>query len=56
MEWCINHLKSRGTDPKLFLELLLNNGYKIAKNDFFSKRYYTFEELLTEKKIINIYI
>jgi len=56
MEWYVNHLKSRGTDPKLFLELLLNNGYKIAKNDFFSKRYYTFEELLTEKSMINIYI
>ena len=55
LEFTPRLLKSKGTDPKLFLELFENNGYKISIKDFLSKDYCQIEELM-KKDQINIYI
>ena len=55
IEWTPKQLILKGTDPKLFLEIFENNGYKISTKDFLSKQYCNIEELLNVHKI-NIYI
>lgn len=55
MEWSPDLIMLKGSDPKLFLEMLENNGYKISKEDFLSKQFIPLEQLLKETKI-NIYI
>ena len=55
MEWTPDLMKVKGSDPKLFLEMLENNGYKISIKDFLSKQFSSMEQLLKEKEI-NIYI
>ncbi len=55
LEFTPKQLIIKGTDPKLFLEMFENNGYKISKMDFLSKNYCSSKELITERKI-NIYI
>lgn len=55
MEWTPDLMKEKGSDPKLFLEMLENNGYKISKKDFLSKQFTPLEELLKEKET-NIYL
>lgn len=46
IEFAPYYMKLQGTDPKFFLELFLNNGYKISKYDFLSKKYSSIDELL----------
>ena len=55
IEWTPKQLILKGTDPKLFLQIFENNGYKISTKDFLSKQYCNIEELLNVHKI-NIYI
>ena len=55
LEFTPRLLESKGTNPKLFLELFENNGYKISIKDFLSKDYCQIEELI-KKEQINIYI
>ena len=55
MEWTPDLMKVKVSDPKLFLEMLENNGYKISIKDFLSKQFSSMEQLLKEKEI-NIYI
>ena len=57
MELNIKYLVLKGTDPKLFLEMFTNNGYKISTVDFLSKKYSNIERILKKgKDIINLYI
>ena len=39
------YLEKQGTNPKKFLELFINNGYKISKRGFLNKAYITPEEI-----------
>ena len=55
MEFQPHLLNKRGTDPKSFLNMFENNGYKISKKDFLSQNYVTIDELL-KKSTINIYL
>ena len=55
MEWTPDIMRAKGSDPKLFLEILENNGYKISRKDFLSKQYTPIEELLKERET-NIYL
>ena len=55
MEWTPKALKSKGTDPGLFLKLFINNGYKISKKDFLSGEYCSFDEIINVAAI-NLYI
>ena len=45
-EFTPDYLKMQGTDPKNFLQLFENNGYKISLIDFLSKKYTSINELL----------
>ena len=57
MELNIKYLTLKGTNPKIFLEMFENNGYKISTIDFLSKKYSTIEKILKKvKDIINLYI
>ena len=55
LEWSQNLLQKRGTDPKTFLEILENNGYKFSIKDFLSQQYCSINELIKIKKG-NIYV
>ena len=55
IEWTPGLLRLKGTDPKTFLLIFENNGYRISTKDFLSKKYCALEELLNAHKI-NIYI
>ena len=55
MEFTPIYLRMKGTEPKLFLEMFQNNGYKISINGFFTKQYCSIEQLINEKQK-NIYI
>jgi FkbM family methyltransferase len=47
-------LKEYGTNPKSFLEMFINNGYKINILNFFEKKIYDIKYLL--RRTINLYI
>ena len=50
-------LKEHGTDPRNFLLLFLDNGYKISLDGFFSNNYISIEQLITQyKKQAKIYL
>jgi len=55
MEFNPKRLKKQGTDPKIFLEIFENNGYKISDRNFLNKKYVSINELIN-RKFINIYI
>lgn len=55
IEFNPNYLKMQGTNPRTFLELFVNNGYKLSLVDFLSKKYSTIDELLN-KSSTNLYI
>ena len=54
IEFAPHFMKLQGTDPKLLLEIFENNGYKISKYDFLSKKYSSIDELLKIKST-NLY-
>jgi len=57
MEFSPKGLRSYGTDPKQFLEIFINNGYKINLLNFFETKVYDIEFFLKEiKEIGTIYI
>ena len=45
----------QGTDPKVLLEIFINNGYLISTKDFWSKSYSSIESILKIKRC-NLYI
>ena len=55
IEWSLNLLKKRGTDPLSFLEMLEKNGYKFSRENFLSKKYCSANDLINIPKT-NIYI
>lgn len=55
LEFSPKLLKAHNTDPKLFLKMFENNGYKFSIIDFFNKNYSSIDDLL-KKRQINIYI
>ena len=55
VEFNIDYLKMQGTDPKIFLEIFINNGYLISTKDFLSKSYSSIESIL-KIKVANLYI
>ena len=55
MEWTPKVIKEKGTEPRSFLVMLENNGYKISKIGFLSKKYISIEELINQNQL-NIYI
>ena len=55
MEFQPKLLKKQGTDPKAFLEIFENNGYKISEKNFFSQNYASINDLI-KRRITNIYI
>ena len=55
MEFNPTRLKKQGTEPKEFLEIFENNGYKISDRNFLSKKYVSINDLL-KRRFINIYI
>ena len=55
MEWNPKLVKQRGSDPKLFLEMFENNGYKISIKNFFINDNTSVEELIKVKQI-NIFL
>ena len=55
IEWTPKLIKRKGTDPRLFLEMFVKNGYKISIKNFLSKKYISIESLLHIEQT-NIYI
>jgi FkbM family methyltransferase len=55
MEFNANLLEKKGIEPKSFLELFENNGYKMNEDDFFSKKYISIDDL-TKRILTNLYI
>ena len=57
MEFCPKFLKLHGTEPKQFLKIFENNGYKISPNNFFDEKYYSIENIIKNTRFyINLYI
>ena len=54
MEFIPQYLKQYGTDPKKFLKMFLDNGYKINILNFFEDKIYDIEHLIKEER--NLYI
>ena len=50
LEFSPVYLKEVGTKPKNLVQFLVNNGYKISLNGFFSQKYLTIEELFAKIK------
>ena len=46
IEFSPDFLKEHGTDPKKFIELFTDNGYKISIEGFLNTKYISFEELM----------
>ena len=58
LEFTPTSLKLHGTDPKAFLKIFEQNGYKIATNNFISKDYLSIDDLMSKSNggMINLYI
>ena len=57
LEFTPKSLKGHNTDPKRFLQLFIDNGYKISFLKFIDKKYYSIEDILKRaKNQINLYI
>ena len=57
LEFFPSYLKDHGTEPKQFLQIFENNGYKISPVNFFDEKYYTIESIIKMTKgFINLYI
>ena len=48
-------LLSHGTDPKKFLQIFIDNGYKISKKGFFSKKYINIDKIKHRCNLYFIY-
>ena len=55
MEFQPKLLKNQGTDPKEFLEIFENNGYKISEKNFFNQNYASINDLI-KRRATNLYI
>ena len=54
MEYIPSFLRKYGTNPKTFLEMFINNGYKINVKNFFEKKNYDIKYLLKGNKSLYI--
>ena len=50
IEFTPNLLKEHGTNPKEFIQLFVNNGYKISIEGFLNNKYISVDELMNEVK------
>ena len=55
LEFTPSLLKVHGTNPKEFLQMFLNNGYKISPSNFFDKKNYTVDFIIKKVKLPNLY-
>ena len=57
MEFTPSYLKSHGTDPIRFLQIFINNGYKISPKHFLDKKDYKIDNIIKIARVqINLYI
>lgn len=57
MEFTPSNLKLHGTEPRDFLQMFINNGYKISKISFFNQEYSSPDEIIaTYPDLVNLYI
>ena len=56
IEFSPQGLSRFGTNPQKFLEMFINNGYKINLLNFFEKKIYDIKFFLERKKNSNLYI
>ena len=57
MEFFRDFLKLHDTDPKQFLQMFENNGYKISPNSFFDEKNYSIDDIIKKpNKIMNLYL
>ena len=58
LEFTPNSLKLHGTEPKEFLKIFEQNGYKMSEKDFLSKDYLSVDDIMlkTHGGILNLYI
>ena len=58
LEFTPNSLKLHGTEPKEFLKIFEQNGYKMSEKDFLSKEYLSVDDIMlkTHGGILNLYI
>ena len=57
MEFTPSSLKLHGTEPRDFLQIFINNGYKISKISFFNQEYSSPDEIIEAcHDLVNLYI
>lgn len=57
LEFTPSSLKLHGTEPRDFLQMFINNGYKISKISFFNQEYSSPDEIIaTCPDLVNLYI
>ena len=57
LEFSPNSLRMHDTDPKAFLQLFIDNGYKIGLSGFFDKTIYQIEDIIKKtKQFTTLYI
>ena len=57
LEFTPSSLKLHGTEPRDFLQMFINNGYKISKISFFNQEYSSPDEIIaTYPDLVNLYI
>ena len=57
LEFTPDSLKLHGTDPKKFLQMFENNGYKISLSNFFDNNYILIDDIIEQTKgFKNLYI
>ena len=57
LEFTPSSLKLHGTEPKEFLQMFINNGYKISKISFFNQEYSSPDEIIAAcHDLVNLYI
>lgn len=56
MEFFHTALKLHGTNAKEFLQLFINNGYKISPYSFLDNINYTADYIIKKVKVPNLYV
>ena len=57
LEFTPDSLKDHGTDPKKFLEIFEENGYKFSTNNFLDTNFISIDDIMEKcKTYINLYI
>ena len=59
MEFYVEYLRLHNTDPKHFLQMFINNDYKIYLNSFFDEKNYFINDVVSigeRSGLINLYL